>query len=283
MHHRRRLHMKLFLGVIIGLLGLRSYAQPVVQITDQTYDLGQTLVVKASGVVSTNNAVQVSSGANIVFQAGDSIILRPGFSVQEGGLFKAKLTENKAQFIKQSVPARLILGETTQVSVTMRNIGLKSWLSSDGIKLGSQALEDNVLWTGNSRVLMGSLPVAPGQDHIFTFNITAPSTAGDYSFQWLMIREGVEWFGEPSSLVRIRVDDYTAGDEDDGLPASYSIDSAGTGVPDAVKSALGLIITTPGSSVPGGSQVYEYDELNRLIDGPGRTYIQDPEGNIVNP
>lgn len=279
---KRRLCKKLFLGVISGLFGLPSYAQPVVQINDRTYHTGETVIVRASGVVSTSNSVQVDSGANIMFQAGDSIILRPGFRVQQGGIFNAKLTANKAQFVKQSVPLRLLLGETVQASITMRNVGLSTWVSGEGVKLGSQATENNILWTGASRVSMGVSPIAPGQDHTFIFNITAPSVAGDYAFQWLMIKEGVEWFGEPSSLVRIRVDDYASGNEDDGLPASFTTDSTGTGVPDVVKAALGLSITTPASSVPGSSQGYQYDELQRLTEGPGRTYSQDAESNIVS-
>jgi hypothetical protein len=47
--------------------------------------------------------------------------------------------------------------------------------------------------------------VTPGQDYEFSFTITAPATPGLYQFQWRMVQESVEWFGEFSPLVGISV------------------------------------------------------------------------------
>ncbi|MGI8965295.1 MAG: NBR1-Ig-like domain-containing protein, partial [Limisphaerales bacterium] len=38
-------------------------------------------------------------------------------------------------------------------------------------------------------------PVNAGQNATFTFNSTAPTTAGTYNFNWEMVRDGVQWFG----------------------------------------------------------------------------------------
>ncbi|MEN9841229.1 MAG: hypothetical protein RL376_1029 [Verrucomicrobiota bacterium] len=275
--------MKSIRLISLFLVGLSAYGQPVIQVSGTTYSAGQTATVRASAVVSTNSSVVVSSGANVTFQAGDSIVLNPGFSVQAGGSFTARLSTNKAQFIKQTVPARLAPGQVSPVSITLRNIGKTTWASGSGFKLGSQAVQDNTLWTGSNRVALTTSPTAPGQDQVFTFNITAPASPGTYSFQWLMLQEGVEWFGEITPLVSLRIDSYAPGDDDDGLPSSFTTDSTNTGVPDSVKAALGLNVNTPSTSVPGTSQGYQYDEIKRLTNGPGRSYTQDPENNIVSP
>jgi hypothetical protein len=50
--------------------------------------------------------------------------------------------------------------------------------------------------------------VAPGKTNAFTFNITAPATAGNYSFQWRMVDDegsNVGWFGANSALQMINV------------------------------------------------------------------------------
>ncbi len=274
--------MKTIRIICLFLVGLSAYGQPVIQVSGTTYSAGQTATVRASAVVSTNNAVVVSSGANVTFQAGDSIVLNPGFSVRAGGSFTARLSTNKAQFIKQTVPARMAPGQVSPVSITLRNIGKTTWASGSGFKLGSQSIQDNMLW-GSNRVALATSPTAPGQDQVFTFNITAPASPGTYSFQWLMLQEGTEWFGESTPLVSLRIESYVPGDNDDGLPISFTTDSTNTGVPDSVKAALGLNVTTPATSVPGTSQGYQYDEIKRLKSGPGRSYTPDPENNIVSP
>jgi hypothetical protein len=43
--------------------------------------------------------------------------------------------------------------------------------------------------------------VAPGQEKTFRFAVTPPVTPGTYNFQWRMVQEQVEWFGENSHNV----------------------------------------------------------------------------------
>lgn len=109
---------------------------------------------------------------------------------------------NNAAFVSQDVPSTLQVGETATVSVTMRNNGSTTW--GNNHSLGSQHPQDNAIW-GTGRVSVGGTPVQPGETKTFTFNITAPSTSGDYNFQWRMVQDGVEWFGASSTNAIIQV------------------------------------------------------------------------------
>lgn len=101
------------------------------------------------------------------------------------------VTVNSAQFVSQSVPAALGVG--TAVSMTMRNTGGRAWSPSLGHRLGSQSPQDNALWGTNREQLSGDVP--PGQEATFNFTLTsAPSSHA--TFQWRMVQEEVEWFGD---------------------------------------------------------------------------------------
>lgn len=125
------------------------------------------------------------------------------------------LPNQTAQFISMSVPAQMYVGQPYQVSVTMRNTGVTTWTSEQAHRLGSQAPQDTLRW-GLGRVALTS-PVTPGAQVTFTFTVTAPSTAGTYSFQWRMLQELVEWFGDTTTLRRISVVTTTPPDDGGGL------------------------------------------------------------------
>src|SRR5260370_16624216 len=78
----------------------------------------------------------------------------------------------------------------------MQNNGATTWTWSgaNSFRLGSQNPQDNTGW-GTARVdLQGD--VAPGAAATFDFDITAPPTPGTYNFQWRMVQEMVNWFGD---------------------------------------------------------------------------------------
>lgn len=108
---------------------------------------------------------------------------------------------NAAQFISQSVPAAMGPGQTAAVSVTMKNLGTSTWTTASNFNLGSQNAQDNSTW-GMGRVALPQ-SVAPGATATFNFNITAPATVGTYNFQWKMVQDGVEWFGDLSTNVAV--------------------------------------------------------------------------------
>ena len=114
---------------------------------------------------------------------------------------------NASGFVSQSVPSTLATGQTTSVSVTMRNLGNTVWVrnGSLGWKLGSWNPQDNTTWGTNRVNLAAGDAIGPGQQKTFTFNVTAPSSAGTYNFQWRMLEETVEWFGALSTNQAIQV------------------------------------------------------------------------------
>ena len=114
-------------------------------------------------------------------------------------------TSNNAQFISQSVPSTMTVGQNYNVSVTMKNIGSSTWTSAASYRLGSQNPQDNGIW-GTGRIYMSSGDsIAPGASKTFTFTVKAPSAVGNYNFQWRMVRDGVEWFGGYSTNVTVGV------------------------------------------------------------------------------
>jgi hypothetical protein len=111
----------------------------------------------------------------------------------------------QAIFISQSVPTTMYAGATYNVNLTFRNLGTNPWSCNDDIYLGSQMPQDNLNW-GIGRVPMqDGVVVSRPDDYTFTFNVTAPLTPKIYNFQWQMLKEGVQWFGDYSTNVRVNV------------------------------------------------------------------------------
>lgn len=112
----------------------------------------------------------------------------------------------KALFLSQSVPSGMTPGSRAQVQVTMKNVGAMTWTQggSNPFRLGSQSEQDNLRW-GTSRVGLPVASVAPGQQVTFTFDITAPTTPGEYLLQWGMLQEWITWFGDYSPVTKIVV------------------------------------------------------------------------------
>ena len=110
---------------------------------------------------------------------------------------------NSSSFISQTVPSSVTPGETFIVSVTYKNTGIETWTTANQYRLGSQSPQDNNIWGLNRVDIPNS--VAPNEEVTFTFNLTAPSAKGIYDFQWLMLQEGTEWFGDKSKLFAISV------------------------------------------------------------------------------
>lgn len=110
---------------------------------------------------------------------------------------------NNAQYLEQSVPTTLIAGQRADVWVKVKNTGNTMWTAGEGYKLGSENPADNSTW-GLSRVQVPH-DVPPGGEVTFNFTITAPTQPGLYNFQWRMLREGVEWFGQSTENRQIEV------------------------------------------------------------------------------
>jgi hypothetical protein len=106
-------------------------------------------------------------------------------------------------------PTMMLAGHNYTVHITVRNTGLTTWTSGEKHKLGATGDSSLFRPTGDSSLFTPttglqparrwpeSLPrtVAPGEQYVFTFEITAPNSGGAYTLQYQMTREGT-WFGE---------------------------------------------------------------------------------------
>lgn len=113
--------------------------------------------------------------------------------------------ENGAEFAGQLAPERLVPGEKREVRVSFTNTGRSAWTEERRFRLGAQSPRDNGTW-GRGRVFIEpGVEVPPGESYTFRFAIRAPSEPGTYQFQWRMLEEYVEWFGQPSPVVTVLV------------------------------------------------------------------------------
>ena len=113
---------------------------------------------------------------------------------------------NNAQYISQNVPTSVTAGSRFGVWITMKNTGTTTWSGSH--RLGSQNPGDNTTW-GTHRVYLPN-DVPPGSEVTFSLTASAPTTPGTYNFQWRMLEEAVEWFGDLTPNVAITVEAGTA-------------------------------------------------------------------------
>jgi hypothetical protein len=108
---------------------------------------------------------------------------------------------NDAAFVTQSVPSTLTPGQSTAVSITMRNSGTTNWNAT--CRLRSENPTGNAIWGVNTVNLPTS--VTAGAQVTFNFTITAPATPGIYNFQWRMMRDGLGSFGALTTNAQINV------------------------------------------------------------------------------
>lgn len=134
------------------------------------------------------------TGAGFFGEPSTNIPVRVG-NVSSGGA-----TDN-ATFVSQTAPTSMTVGQSSSVSVTMRNSGTTTWAAGT-YKLASQNPAGNSTW-GLNQVALAS-PVAPGGQATFTFSVTAPATAGTYNFQW-RLQNGATYFGSASTNLAVSV------------------------------------------------------------------------------
>jgi Ig-like domain from next to BRCA1 gene len=108
-----------------------------------------------------------------------------------------------ATFVEQSVPTEMVADRAYTVSVRMRNTGTVPWRAGENYRLGAVRPLDNETW-GLRRVALTST-VAPGAEVALTFTVKSPRSAGEYDFQWRMVQDGVEWFGDETRKVTVAV------------------------------------------------------------------------------
>lgn len=117
----------------------------------------------------------------------------------------APISKRSSAFVSQSVPTSMTTGESYVVSVTMRNTGSNTWTSSGKYRLGSQNPQNTTRWGLGRANLPAGVTVPYGASHTFTFTVSAPSSPGNYNFQWKTVQDGVGWFGATTPNVSVSV------------------------------------------------------------------------------
>ena len=110
-----------------------------------------------------------------------------------------------AEFVSDTIPTTMVRGETYQVSITMKNIGIvNEWRKSHNVRLGTH--ENNVIaWTAGIMPEVGNRvelsadtdtnPVNIGDEYTFSFSVTAPATGDSVVLAAQMVQDGRAWFG----------------------------------------------------------------------------------------
>jgi hypothetical protein len=144
---------------------------------------------------------------NTVFGCKDEdaineILISRNFSYESP--LKQKVLFNEASFISQIVPQEMIAGQKYTISISLQNSGTTIWEDDQKYRLGSQSPQDNDIWGGRTFLNPGE-KVLPGEIKHFVFTVTAPEESGEYTFQWRMVQENKEWFGNFTTKTPIRV------------------------------------------------------------------------------
>jgi len=98
-------------------------------------------------------------------------------------------------------------GSVWPVTITFINTGTSVWqniVGSNGHKLGDAINLVGPFW-GVFRVELANAILYPGSSYTFSFSITLPATHGTYQFQWQLVQELVNWYGEKTPSIPITV------------------------------------------------------------------------------
>lgn len=92
---RRQIYLmplQIFLVVAAILtLAAQAWAEPDIIIQNKTYNSGVIATEWSEFTIETQGSVTVQAGANATFTTGDAILLEPGFVVEAGAVFSAKI------------------------------------------------------------------------------------------------------------------------------------------------------------------------------------------------
>ncbi len=198
-------------------------------------------------------------------------------------------TEYRAEVVSKSADPVLKPGESTTLSVTVKNTGTATWSDSGSypIHVGTWSSQDrssdfyDSSWLASNRPAgLNETSVAPMAQGTFDFTIKVPSgkSNGTYTETFNLVAEGKTWFMVPFTF-DVRVDDQgSSGDVTVSLasntPVGTTIPKGATGVEMAIFKFTGdgiidaLTVHRYGVGAAGAfSNVYLYNGDVRLTNG----------------
>ena len=172
-----------------------------------------------------------------------------------------------AECAGMSVPNGMLNSGTSSVSVTMKNKGKANWTYAANFRLGS--VGDDATWGITRADIAADATVYTGSNYTFAFDITAPGATGSKTFEWKMLKEGVEWFGQ-SCKKNISIVDMP--------DVNYSVSPA---IPDGndswYKTKPKITLSVNSSYNPTAKAYYNWNHGTELMLSPGAE-ITAPEG-----
>jgi hypothetical protein len=121
-----------------------------------------------------------------------------------------------ARYVGMEVPKQVLTDQVFPARITVKNTGSAAWTGipySDQPNaqpvLYSQDPERNKTWGTDFAYMGQGVAVPPGQEFTFVSHFKAPSTAGEYGFQWRLARRAPDgklvFFGQPTARELIAV------------------------------------------------------------------------------
>lgn len=168
---------------------------------DYFHKQGMGFMLPYLAVINENNESCYGPAKNY-YSASDEYSCRDEDAWNE--ILEKALKKDEAEFVDQSVPLEMIAGNNYRAEITMKNTGRATWTEENQFRLGAQNPMDNDVWGGRIK-LKEKDKIEQGEEATFVLNIEAPKEPGVYNFQWQMVEEGKEWFGEKTENLEITV------------------------------------------------------------------------------
>jgi hypothetical protein len=195
-----------------------------------------------------------------------------------------------AAFVSQSVPDRLNPNQSFTAHIVWQNTGSQIWSNAGGVRLVSENPSGNTTWSADQVLLPDSLQISPGQQLSLDFTLTAPSSPGQYNFQWSLGVSGVGTFGQPSSnraiavgqvvMNSLTIDSPDSLQAPNGEPFNYQLHATGGTSPytwSAINGALppGLRLDSAGNIFGTPSSNGIYGITFAVVDSAANTATKD--------
>jgi SpoIID/LytB domain protein len=191
----------------------------------------------------------------------------------------APLPVLSATYTVPTPPTALVQGATTQVPITLQNVGTEVWnvVGTNPVKLSYHwydAAGNAVMWDGPRTPLLAD--VAAGASHTLTAAVAAPPTPGAFRLNFALVKEGVAWFPQ-SSTFAVQVASATTS-------ATYAVATPPTTIPAGANAQIAVALTNTGNQTwniaganPVNLSLHWYDASGNTVlwDGP-RTKLDAP-------